>query len=202
MTTPTLAAALAALTAAASAAGLDPDAATQEGLVLSAAVAESNRGAFVDWCREAGVPASAEAFMDAAVRGRRFRGAPTPLASRAAASATPAAGRYAQALADVCHAAAVLGEPGPSALGAASLAAAAQLPGAGPRVPAASAAETADEAAQREFVRQAPSILTDVLARLQAGQQQLLDVSRLDPAAGGAFPGLAGVPLPTPVPRQ
>ena len=37
-----------------------------------------------------------------------------------------------------------------------------------------------------------------MLARLHAGQQQLLDVSRLDPGAGGAFPGLGGVPFPTP----
>ncbi|MGC3993197.1 MAG: AAA family ATPase [Propionicimonas sp.] len=202
MTTPTLSSALAALTAAASAAGLDPDAAAEEGLVLSAAVAESNRGAFVDWCREVGVPASAQAFMDAAVRGRRYRGAPTPLASQAAASATPAAGGYAQALADVCHAAAVLGEPGPSALGAASLAAAAQLPGAMAHRPIttgpAATPTGADDAAQREFVRQAPAILTDVLARLQSSQQQLLDVSRLDPAVGGAFPGLGGTPFPTP----
>ena len=76
MTTPTLSDALAALSRAAVAAGLDPHAAAEEGLVLSAAVAESNRGAFVDWCREVGVDSSAEAFMDAAVRGRRFRRAP------------------------------------------------------------------------------------------------------------------------------
>ena len=195
MTTPTLSAALSALTAAASAAGLDPEAATEEGLVLSAAVAESNKGAFVDWCREVGVAPSAETFMDAAVRGRRYRGAPTPLASQAAASKSQAAAGYAKALADVCNAAAVLGEAGPAALGAASLAAAAQLPASAVSHPA---PVSADDAAQREFVRQAPAILSDVLARLQTGQQQLLDVSRLDPRAGGAFPGLGGVPFPTP----
>lgn len=193
--TPTLSTALAALTAAASAAGLDPEAATEEGLVLSAAVAESNKGAFVDWCREVGVAPSAETFMDAAVRGRRYRAAPTPLASEAAASGQAKAAGYAQALADVCHAAATLGEAGPSAIGAASLAAAAQLPGSTASHPA---PVSADEAAQREFVRQAPAILSDVLARLQTGQQQLLDVTKLDPSAGGAFPGLGGVPFPTP----
>nr|WP_300150469.1 AAA family ATPase [Propionicimonas sp.] len=196
MTTPTLSAALAALAAAATAAGLDPTAATEEGLVLSAAVAESNRGAFVDWCREAGVPTSAEAFMDAAVRGRRYRAAPTPLASQAAASGNARAAGYAHALAEVCHAAATLGEAGPAALGAASLAAAAQLPGTGRSAPATPPA--ADDAAQREFVRQAPAILTDVLARLHESQDRLLDVTRLDPAAGGAFPGLGGAPFPTP----
>jgi Holliday junction resolvasome RuvABC ATP-dependent DNA helicase subunit len=192
MTTPTLSAALSALTVAATAAGLDPAAAAEEGLVLSAAVAESNRGAFVDWCREVGVPTSAEAFMDAAVRGRRYRAAPTPLATQAASAGSKGAA-YTRALADVSHAAAVLGEAGPSALGAASLAAAAQLPGTPAAHPAA-----VDDADQREFVRQAPAILADVLSRLQGSQQQLLDVSSLDPRAGGAFPGLGGVTFPTP----
>ena len=194
MTTPTLSAALAALAAAATAAGFDPQAAAEEGLVLSAAVAESNRGAFVPWCREVGVPVSAESFMDAAVRGRRYRGHPTPLASQAA-NGGPHAARYAHALAEVCHAAATLGEPGPAALGAASLAAAAQLPG---TVHRPSPAPVPGEAAEREFVRNAPAILTDVLARLHQSQDRLLDVTRLDPAAGGAFPGLGGVAFPTP----
>lgn len=199
MSTPTLAAALQALGAAATAAGFDPSAAAEEGLVLSAAVAESSRGAFVDWCREVGVETSAQTFMDAAVRGRRYRAAPTPLASQAAAGAGPRAAGYAKALADVCHAAALLGESGPAALGAASLAAAAQLPGAGAHPITPTPTPGSDEEAQREFVRQAPAILTDVLSRLSASnQQQLLDVSRLDPRAGGAFPGLGGVPFPAP----
>lgn len=196
MTAPALSAALADLDRAARAAGLDSVAARDEGLVLSAAVAESNRGAFLEWCREVGVPASAETFMDAAVRGRRYRRSPTPLASQAAGSTSRAAAKYLKALEEVCHAAAVLGEAGPAALGAASLAAAAQLPGTGPARP--SAPTTPDEAAQREFVRQAPAILTDVLARLQQSQDQLLDVSRLDPHSPGAFPGLGGVPFPSP----
>ena len=193
-----LGAALAALGNAAAAAGLDPAAAAQEGLVLSAAVAESNRGAFVDWCREIGVETSAATFMDAAVRGRRYRGSATPLASQAAASTNKAAARYAKALGDVCQAAAALGEPGPASLGAASLAAASQLPGAGPARRGAAPTTTPDEVAQREFVRQAPAILTEVLARLSTSQQGLLDVSRLDPHSGGAFPGLGGVRFPVP----
>jgi Holliday junction resolvasome RuvABC ATP-dependent DNA helicase subunit len=198
MSTPTLAKALAALTSAATAAGFDPHAAAEEGLVLSAAVAESNRGAFIDWCREVGVAPSAEAFMDAAVRGRRYRAAPTPLASQAAAGTDRHSGAYAQALAAVCHAAATLGEPGPSALGAASLAAASQLPGGHLSRPNPATPARPDDAAQREFVRQAPAILTDVLSRLRDSQDRLLDVSRLDPAAGGAFPGLGGVSFPVP----
>ena len=199
MSTPTLAAALEALGAAAAKAGFDPSAAAEEGLVLSAAVAESSRGAFVDWCREVGVETSAQTFMDAAVRGRRYRAAPTPLASQAATGAGPRAAGYAKALADVCHAAALLGEAGPAALGAASLAAAAQLPGAGGHQPTPTPTPPSDEEAQREFLRQAPAILTDVLSRLSASnQQQLLDVSRLDPRAGGAFPGLGGAPVPAP----
>jgi len=197
MSTMKLGKALAALDAAAVAAGLDPAAAAEEGLVLSAAVAESNRGAFVDWCREIGVETSAATFMDAAVRGRRYRASATPLASQAAASASKASAGYQKALADVCQSAAALGEPGPSALGAASLAAAAQLPGAAHSRPARPA--TPDEAVQREFVRQAPAILSDVLSRLSAANQdRLLDVSRLDPHAAGAFPGLGGISFPTP----
>lgn len=198
MTAPKLGPALVALGKAAAAAGLDPAAATEEGLVLSAAVAESNRGAFVDWCREVGVETSAATFMDAAVRGRRYRGAATPLASEAAASRHRSAAGYAKALGDVCQAAAALGEPGPAALGAASLAAAAQLPGAGTHrldapVPA---RPVPDEAAQREFVRQAPAILNEVLSRLTTSQDRLLDVSRMDPHSPGAFPGLGGVSFP------
>jgi hypothetical protein len=197
MTTMKLGKALAALNAAAVAAGLDPAAAAEEGLVLSAAVAESNRGAFVEWCREIGVETSAATFMDAAVRGRRYRASATPLASQAAASTHRASAGYQKALADVCQAAAELGEPGPSALGAASLAAAAQLPGAHHARPAQPA--TPDEAAQREFVRHAPAILSDVLSRLStSNQNRLLDVGRLDPHSAGAFPGLGGVAFPTP----
>ncbi|PKQ24574.1 MAG: AAA family ATPase, partial [Actinobacteria bacterium HGW-Actinobacteria-5] len=75
----------------------------------------------------------------------------------------------------------------------------AQLPRAGGHPSTPTPAPASDEEAQREFLRQAPAILTDVLSRLSASnQQQLLDVSRLDPRAGGAFPGLSGMPFPTP----
>ncbi len=167
--------------------------------MLSAAVAESNRGAFVEWCREVGVETSAATFMDAAVRGRRYRGAATPLATEAAASRHRAGAGYAKALGDVCQAAAALGEPGPASLGAASLAAASQLPGTGAHRPQATPASPAhDEAAQREFVRQAPAILNEVLSRLSTSQDRLLDVSSMAPHSPGAFPGLGGVTFPVP----
>lgn len=187
-----LAEALARLEAAAHAVGLDPAAAAQEGRLLSAAIAEANPGAYLDWCTALGLPASAQPFMDAAVRGRRYRVSPTPLASQAAAAGGTAAG-YADALADVCLAAATLGEPGPQALGAASLAASAQK-----AAPSGSIGSTAqDDRAQDDFVRQAPAILADVLARLSRTTAEppqrtdpVLDLSALDPHAGGAFPGL------------
>ncbi len=196
MSSPTLSAALAGLTKAAEAAGLSPAAAAEEGLVLSAAIAESNRGAFVDWCREIGIAPSAERFMDAAVRGRRYRGAPTPLASQAATSRHRAAAAYPRALGAVCHAAATLGTPGPTALGAASLAASAQILGAAPGQPI--LASPPADAAQREFEKRAPAILTDVLARLSHSQDRLLDVSRLDPHGPGAIPGIGAAGFPTP----
>jgi hypothetical protein len=111
----------------------------------------------------------------------------------------------------VCQAAAGLGERGPASLGAASLAAAAQLPAAqlpprpasgpaaaGPFVSSSPAGTAPDEAAQREFVRQAPAILNEVLSRLSTSQDQLLDVSRMDPHSPGAFAGLGGVAFPVP----
>ncbi|HOC12966.1 MAG TPA: AAA family ATPase [Propionicimonas sp.] len=192
MKTANLAAALGKLSEAARAAGFDQHAAAEEGLVLSAAIAESNRGAFLQWCAEVGVETSAQTFMDAAVRGRRYRRAPTPLASQAAATTGRAASAYVKALGEVCQSAALLGEASPAALGAASLAAAAQLA----THPVSPVPTAPDDAAQREFVRQAPSILNDVLSRLSASQDRLLDVSRLDPQSPGAFPGLGGVALP------
>jgi Holliday junction resolvasome RuvABC ATP-dependent DNA helicase subunit len=191
--------ALAALAEAAAAAGFPPDAAATEGRALAAAVAEANRGAYLDWCAAVDLPASAQVFMDAAVKGRRFRGAPTPLASQAAASGAGAG--YAHALAAVCQAAATLGEATPEAIGAASVAAAAQLPTVRPTPTALTGTTPAhpdEDPAQQEFLRQAPAILNDVLSRLSSQQSALLDVSRLDPQTPGAFAGLGGVPFPVP----
>ena len=195
MSAPTLRDALDALAQAAATAGFDASEAAAEGRLLSAAVAEANPGAYLGWCAQLEIPVSAQEFMDAAVRGRRYRASATPLASRAAASPSPAAHGYLDALEQVCLAAATLGQPGPDALGAASVAAAAQRPG--PVAP--TAGPTPSQASQDEFLAQAPGILADVLSRLADSQQRvqqvsragLLDLSGLNPHVGGAFPGLS-----------
>jgi len=201
VSTPDLRSALAALDAAARKAGIDPGAAADDGRVLAAAVSESNRGAYVAWCEALGLPPAAAPFYDAASRGRRYRGAPTATASLAAATGGKHARAYQQALAEVCAAAALLGEPGPSAMGAAQLAGAAQL-GTGTHLRAPATAPAApSEAAQREFANQAPTILADVLSRLGESQQRLLDLNRADPLTPGAIPGLPGSRPPAfPVP--
>jgi hypothetical protein len=137
-TSPTLAGALSALERAAVDAGLDPVAARREGEAFAAAVAEPSVGAFVDWCAETGRPASAEEFVVAAQRGRRYRSAPTALMSGLAAIGSSYGPAYAAALGDVAMAAASLGTPDPRATGNAATAAAAQLgevPAARPPVP-------------------------------------------------------------------
>lgn len=196
--------ALAALEEAATACGLPAEAAAAEGRILAAAIAESNRGAYLAWCAALDRPASAQEFMDAAVAGRRYRGSATPLATQAASTA--AGSEYATALGAVCQAAATLGEPTAEAIGAASLAAAAQLPGGLSRPiapnPAASTSrpDPDQDPAQQEFLRQAPAILSDVLGRLSGTQSSLFDLGRLDPHAPGAFPGLGGDRATGPLP--
>jgi SpoVK/Ycf46/Vps4 family AAA+-type ATPase len=188
-----LKAAFAALVQTAAAAGFPTDAAMAEGRVLSAAVAEANRGAYLDWCAALDLPVSAQTFIDAAVAGRRYRGSATPLATQSAASNSAA---YPNALAQVCQAAATLGQPTPQSIGAATMAAAAQLPSGqhyGFNTP--SAAPT-DAFAQEQFITQAPTILGDVLERISTNQAKLLDLSRIDPHLPGAFPGLGTPQLP------
>lgn len=122
-----LAAALAALEAAATTAGVAPAVARAEGEALAATVAEPAKGAFVDWSAATGRPSSADAFMDAASRGRRFRSAPTPTMGELQLTRSAHAPSYAQALADVAFAASKLGESTPRTVGNAASAAAAQL---------------------------------------------------------------------------
>lgn len=133
--TPTLADALTALEAAATAAGVDPATARLEGERLAATVAEPARGAYVDWSEQTGRDPSAEEFMDAASRGRRYRSAPTPTMSGLALAGSMHAPAYARALADVALAASGLGEENPRTVGNAALAGAAQLGEAAPPVP-------------------------------------------------------------------
>ena len=190
MTTPALKKALADLDTVATTAGVDVEAARAEARVLSAAVAESNRGAYLDWCAAWERPASAQEFMDAAVAGRRYRRSATPLASQFQNSAAGAA--YAHALAEVCQAAATLGEPSPQAIGAATMAAAAQLPTAS--APIRPAATSSTDQAQQDFLRQAPTILGEVLSRMSGTQASMFDLSSVGTDTPGAFAGLGPVP--------
>src|SRR5262245_9577212 len=113
-------------------AGVPVDAARTEALQLAAAVAESAPGAPNDWA--AAVPGSdTQDFFDAAVRGRRWRGAPTATLSGLVAGGSPERIAYAEALAEVASAACALGEPTMRVIGNASVAAAAQLNAAGAR---------------------------------------------------------------------
>ena len=123
----TLAAALAALDAAAAAAGVDPVVARAEGEALAATVSEAATGAYLDWSAQTGGDRSAEDFFDAASRGRRYRSGPTPSVAALALARHPEALAYATALSEVCTAAAMLGTPTPRVMGNASTAAAAQL---------------------------------------------------------------------------
>jgi adenylate kinase family enzyme len=122
-----LSAALAALAEAAARAGIEPAVARAEGEALAATVSEAAKGAFVDWSAQTGRAASADEFMDAASRGRRYRVAPTPSMGQLQLTRSPHAPAYAQALADVAFAATSLGEQNPRTVGNAATAAAAQL---------------------------------------------------------------------------
>ena len=124
--TPTLGEALATLAAVATDAGMDPARARAEGEALAATVAESAKGAHVDWIEHTS-GTSAQDFFDAASRGRRWRATPTVLLSGLAQTDRARARPYAEALADVCTAASHLGAPGQRVLGNAALAASAQL---------------------------------------------------------------------------
>ncbi len=122
----TLRTALDQLAAAAQAAGLDERAARTEGLQLAASVAEPARGAFKTWGDETGEAGGAQAFFEAASRGRRFRSAPTVLMSALGNGDPRLAAGYADALAAVAGAACLLGEPHPQVANTAALATAAQ----------------------------------------------------------------------------
>jgi hypothetical protein len=124
--TRTLAAALEELRNAAVPAGLEPEMAVREGEALAAAVAESAEQAYRDWCDQTGHQ-DPQHFFDAAHRGRRWRAAPTALLGQLIVNRSPHAASYAEALAEVCHAAQTLGLPNPRTAGNAAVAAAAQV---------------------------------------------------------------------------
>ncbi|TDW87736.1 ATPase family protein associated with various cellular activities (AAA) [Kribbella pratensis] len=113
-------------------AGVADDRARSEALSLAAALAESAPGAPADWGK-AFEGATTQDFFDAAVRGRRWRGAPTAVLTELIANGSAEKTAYAEALAEVASAACTLGEPTMRVVGNASVAAAAQLQAAGAR---------------------------------------------------------------------
>jgi predicted AAA+ superfamily ATPase len=124
--------ALAGVLAVAARAGVAEGVARAEALSLAAALAESAPGASADWA--AVTPgAGTQEFFDAAVRGRRWRGAPTAVLTDLVAQGSAEKIPYAEALAEVASAACSLGEPTMRVIGNASVAAAAQLQAAGAR---------------------------------------------------------------------
>ncbi|WP_112242837.1 AAA family ATPase [Kribbella monticola] len=124
--------ALSALLTVAARAGVQEESARAEGLSLAAALAESAPGAAADWA--AVTPGSdTQDFFDAAVRGRRWRGAPTAVLTDLIAQGSAEKIPYAEALAELASAACSLGEPTMRVIGNASVAAAAQLQAAGAR---------------------------------------------------------------------
>ncbi len=178
----TLAAALEALVAVAEDAGLDEAAARAEGEALAATIAEPSRGAFVDWSRETGRADSAQEFMDAASRGRRYRSAPTPGMAALALDSSAHAASYAQALSDVAMAACSLGEDNPRALGNAATASAAQLRGPGTTNPS-----TAGVLPREPVPGVAQQLLTDVMGQLGVVTQRIRDMERGPAALAGGL---------------
>ncbi|MFE6234901.1 AAA family ATPase [Cellulosimicrobium sp. NPDC057862] len=131
--TPSLAAALDALDAVAHAAGVDEEAARDEGARLAAAVAESSPGAPAAWLAALGHdPAATGAFFTAASSARRWRTSPTDVLAALGAARSKHAAAYGRALADVARAAGRLGSPGPHVAGAAAATAAVQQSGGAP----------------------------------------------------------------------
>jgi SpoVK/Ycf46/Vps4 family AAA+-type ATPase len=124
--------ALSDLLAVAARAGVPEGVARAEALSLAAALAESAPGAPADWA-EVTAGAGTQDFFDAAVRGRRWRGAPTAVLTDLVAQGSPEKIPYAEALAELASAACSLGEPTMRVIGNASVAAAAQLQAAGAR---------------------------------------------------------------------
>jgi Cdc6-like AAA superfamily ATPase len=134
--------ALTALLTVATRAGVAEDVARTEALSLAAALAESAPGAPADWA--AVTPgAGTQDFFDSAVRGRRWRGAPTAVLTDLVAQGSAEKIPYAEALAEVASAACSLGEPTMRVIGNASVAAAAQLQAAGARLQQVAATPTA-----------------------------------------------------------
>jgi Holliday junction resolvasome RuvABC ATP-dependent DNA helicase subunit len=117
-------AAVDALAAIGVAAGEAESSVTAEAAALAAAAAERAPGAATDWTAVFGGRASG--FQTAARAGQAFTTRATPVLARLVARGYPQAPAYATALAELASAACSLGEPSLSAVGAASVIAAAQ----------------------------------------------------------------------------
>ena len=202
-----LSAAIAALLEVAAAAGIPQDAARSEGESLAATVAEPATGAYVDWVRETGGGRTAEEFMTAASRGRRFRGAPTPSMAQLTLGRSPHAPAYAKALADVAMAAVGLGEENARVLGNATTAAAAQLGEAAHHRP--TPAQLPDRASQPDLPS-AERLLSSVMNELKDVSSRIrglrdapalpgstFDVGAGDSHAPGAFDLTTGARIPS-----
>lgn len=176
-----LSVALASLVEVATAAGLPQDVARAEGESLAATVAEPATGAYLDWVRETGGDRSAEDFMRAAQRGRRYRGAPTPSMSHLTMTRSEHAPAYARALAGVAMAAVGLGQENARVLGNATTAAAAQLGGAGGPVSRVTPARTPAPSPGPDLPS-AERLLTSVMNELKDVSSRIRGL-REDPAA-------------------
>lgn len=195
--TTTLTDAIAAVREIARKAGVDESQAEAEARHLSAAVAEAAKGAYIDWTAAVGMEQSAAPFIDAAMRGRRYRTTPTPLLSQLSWTKPAVAKEYAAALVDVCTSAATLGEPDEQTAAAAQQAGAAQMQAVTPQVP--------QPDPMSEFNTRGPQVLNEVLARLQESQQRVrdlqtggLDLGGLSPQTPGAFDLTGRSPQPVP----
>ncbi|WP_426311416.1 AAA family ATPase [Cellulosimicrobium sp. E-16] len=176
--TPSLAAALDALDAVARAAGVDEEAARDEGARLAAAVAESSPGAPAAWLAALGHdPAATGAFFTAASSARRWRTSPTDVRAALGAARSKHAVAYGQALADVARAAAHLGSPGPHVAGVAAATAAVQQSGGSP-VPAPGAGRPSSDPTA------APAAGGPVAARSASGGVDPFDLGDLLAAQG------------------
>lgn len=171
-----LSAAVSELLLVAARAGIAEDRARAEALSLAAALAESAPGAAADWAK-ASESATTQDFFDAAVRGRRWRGAPTAVLTELVTAGSAEKVAYAEALAEIASAACTLGDPTMRVIGNASVAAAAQLQAAGgrplqvgsaPAQPAANAEAAVQTAVQTEkVVEEAPAkTVEELLAEL------------------------------------
>ena len=213
-----LSAAIAALLEVAAPAGISQDAARAEAEALAATVAEPATGAYLDWVRETGGGRSAEDFMAAASRGRRYRGAPTPSMAHLTLVKSSHAPAYAKALADVALAAVGLGEENARVLGNATTAAAAQLgEAAHTAAPVRDLPDPAqpagpDFASAERLLSSVLTELKDVSSRIRGMREPTLPSSTFDvgdgdshlPGAfdlsGGTHP--QGVPAPAPAPTE